>query len=115
MHFRTPISFLYFSSPLWTFFISPTVAHIRNDRIYLPSFSRAAPVRVDSWNLHDVVSHPETLCVSSFFYNLSIRVCVSFSSVTLIPPLIESFLSRPIYRWYNPVKSKKKYIYIYEG
>lgn len=79
MHFRTPISFLYFSSPLWAFFISPTAAHIRNDRIYLPSFSRAAPVRVDSWNLHDVVSHPETLWASPFFLQpFYPRLCILF-------------------------------------
>lgn len=49
--------------PHFFFFISPTVTHTnkRHGRIYLASFSSAASVRVESWNLHDVVSRPETL------------------------------------------------------
>jgi len=78
-----------------------------------------ASVRVESWNLHDVMLFlvPKH-CASSFFYILSIYARVSRPTVTLIFPLIESFLARPIYRWFSSVKTNTCLIivwYIYNN
>lgn len=91
------LSSLRFPSAL-LFYLSDGYTYDRHDRIYLVSFSSGTCARrVVKLARRCFSVRPQSTALLPF-YVFSISACVSFSSVTLIPPLIESFLVRPISR-----------------